>query len=82
MKLDIEKLSLESRNVLRASALLGERSSIPVLLQAGFEAVVLDPLFGSGLLLEDKGSLARFSDPKLVTEEKDRTPWSTKRQSQ
>ena len=36
----------------------------------------------SGALVEDKGSLARFSDPKLVTGEQDRNPSSIKRQSQ
>ena len=80
MKLDLEKLSLESRNALRAAALMGERFSIPVLLQSGFEPATLDPLFDSGVLVEDKGSQARFSDPKLVQEEQDRTPWSIKRQ--
>lgn len=64
---------------MRAAALLGPRFSIPALLQAGFEAATLDPLFDSGILEEAKVSQARFSDPKLVGDELARIPWSKKR---
>ena len=70
---------MESRDALRAAALLGPRFSIPALLQAGFEAATLDPLFDSGILEEAKGSQARFFDPMLMEDELARIPWSKKR---
>jgi len=79
MKLDLEKLSMESRDALRAAALWGPRFSMPVLLQAGFEAATLDPLFDSGELEEAKGSQGRFFDPMLMGDELARIPWSKKR---
>ncbi len=72
-------LSIESRDALRLSALLGESFSLPLLMDLGVAPEALDDLFDQGVLVQDGPSQARFVSETLSTSARDNTPWSQKR---
>jgi tetratricopeptide (TPR) repeat protein len=54
-----------SRAMLEAAALLHEPFSVPLLIDLGFSADALDPLFDNGIFREPFPNRAEFADPEL-----------------
>jgi DNA-binding NarL/FixJ family response regulator/tetratricopeptide (TPR) repeat protein len=68
-----------SRAILEAAALLDQPFSIPLLIDLGFSADSLDPLFDNGILREPFPTAAEFTNSELRNELLGRITWSKKR---
>lgn len=79
MELDLNSLPLESRDAVRSAALLGERFSLPILMEVGVESGALDPLFDGGILIQVGSTEARFATVEILESEIGQLPWSHKR---
>ncbi len=75
----MNSLPLDSRDAIRYAALLGERFSLPVLMEIGIDFGALDPLFDGGFLLQCDDTTARFADLNMLESEIRLLPWSQKR---
>ena len=65
--------------MLEAAALLDEPFSVPLLIDLGFSADALDPLFDNGIFREPSPNRAEFADPELRNGLLDQMSWSRKR---
>jgi DNA-binding CsgD family transcriptional regulator/tetratricopeptide (TPR) repeat protein len=65
--------------ILEAAALLDQPFSVPLLIELGFLADLLDPLFDYGILQEQVSARAEFTSSELRSELLDRMPWSKRR---
>ena len=74
-----EETSSDSSEALQTAALLGERISLPVLMEAGVEGESLDALLDQGLLLPEGTVEARFADPAIRQKALDDLSWTVKR---
>jgi DNA-binding CsgD family transcriptional regulator len=68
-----------SRAMLEAAALLDEPFSVPLLIDLGFSADALDPLFDNGIFRESLPKLAEFTNSELRNGLLDQMSWSRKR---
>jgi hypothetical protein len=68
-----------SRAVLEAAALLDEPFSVPLLIDLGFSAEALDPLFDNGIFREPFPNRAEFTNSELRNGILGEMPWSKKR---
>jgi len=68
-----------SRAILEAAALLDQPFSVPLLIDLGFSADALDPLFDSGIFRETFPNRAEFTNSGLRNELLAGMPWSRKR---
>jgi DNA-binding CsgD family transcriptional regulator/tetratricopeptide (TPR) repeat protein len=68
-----------SKAILEAAALLDEPFSVPLLIDLGFSADALDPLFDKGILREPYPNQAEFTDSELRKGLLDQMSWSKKR---
>jgi DNA-binding CsgD family transcriptional regulator/tetratricopeptide (TPR) repeat protein len=68
-----------SRAILEAAALLDQPFSVSLLIDLGFPADSLDPLFDNGILRETLPARAEFTNSELRNELLGRMPWSKKR---
>ncbi len=68
-----------SRAILEAAALLDQPFSVSLLIDLGFSADSLDPLFDSDILRETLPTRAEFTNSELRNELLGRMPWSKKR---
>ena len=68
-----------SRAILEAAALLNQPFSVPLLIDLGFSADTLDPLFDSGIFREPFPNRAEFTNSGLRNELLGGMPWSRKR---
>jgi DNA-binding CsgD family transcriptional regulator/tetratricopeptide (TPR) repeat protein len=68
-----------SRAMLEAAALLDEPFSVPLLIDLGFSADALDPLFDSGIFRESFPNRAEFTDSELRNRLLGQMSWSRKR---
>ena len=68
-----------SRAILEAAALLDEPFSVPLLMDLGFSADALDPLFDNGIFREPSSNRAEFADPELRSGLLGQMSWSRKR---
>jgi len=65
--------------MLEAAALLDEPFSVPLLIDLGFSADALDPLFDNGIFREPSSNRAEFADPELRSGLLGQMSWSRKR---
>ena len=75
----LNQLPDSSRAILEAAALLDQPFSVPLLIDLGFLADALDPLFDNGILREPFATRAEFTDSELRNELLGQMPWSKKR---
>jgi DNA-binding CsgD family transcriptional regulator len=68
-----------SRAILEAAALLDQPFSVPLLIDLGFSADALDPLFDNGIFREAFPNRAEFTNSELRNELLGGMPWSKKR---
>ena len=68
-----------SRAMLEAAALLDEPFSVPLLIDLGFSADALDPLFDNGIFREPFPNRAEFANPELRSRLLGEMSWSRKR---
>src|SRR4029077_20119060 len=68
-----------SRAILEAAALLDEPFSVPLLIDLGFSADTLDPLFDNGIFREPFPNRAEFADSELRDGLLGQMSWSKKR---
>jgi hypothetical protein len=68
-----------SRAILEAAALLDQPFSVSLLIDLGFSADSLDPLFDSDILRETLPTRAEFMNSELRNELLGRMPWSKRR---
>jgi tetratricopeptide (TPR) repeat protein len=68
-----------SRAMLEAAALLDEPFSVPLLIDLGFSADALDPLFDNGIFRESLPKLAEFTNSELRNGLLGQMSWSRKR---
>jgi DNA-binding NarL/FixJ family response regulator/tetratricopeptide (TPR) repeat protein len=69
----------DSRAILEAAALLDQPFSVPLLIDLGFSADALDPLFDNGIFRELFPNQAEFTNSKLRDGLLDQMSWSKKR---
>ncbi len=65
--------------MLEAAALLDEPFSVPLLIELGFSADALDPLFDNGIFREPFPKRAEFTNSELRNELLGQMSWSKKR---
>jgi hypothetical protein len=65
--------------MLEAAALLDEPFFVPLLMDLGFSADALDPLFDNGIFREPLPNRAEFADPELRNGLLGQMTWSRKR---
>jgi DNA-binding CsgD family transcriptional regulator/tetratricopeptide (TPR) repeat protein len=68
-----------SRAILEAAALLDQPFSVPLLIDLGFSAEALDPLFDNGILREPFPTAAEFTNSELRNGLLGQMSWSKKR---
>ena len=68
-----------SRAILEAAALLDEPFSVPLLIDLGFSADALDPLFDNGIFREPSPNRAEFTNSELRNGVLGQMSWSRKR---
>jgi DNA-binding NarL/FixJ family response regulator len=68
-----------SQAILEAASLLDQPFSVPLLIDLGFSADWLDPLFDQGILREQVSARAEFTSSELRSELLERMPWSKRR---
>src|ERR1700745_2828520 len=68
-----------SSAMLEAAALLDEPFSVPLLIDLGFSADTLDPLFDNGIFRESLPKLAEFTNSELRNGLLGQRSWSRKR---
>jgi len=68
-----------SRAILEAAGLLDEPFSVPLLMDLGFSADALDPLFDNGIFREPFPNRAEFANPELRSRLLGEMSWSRKR---
>src|SRR4029077_869253 len=68
-----------SRAILEAAALLDQPFSVPLLIDLGFSADALDPLFDNGIFREPFPNQAEFTNSELRNGLLDQMSWSKKR---
>jgi len=68
-----------SRAILEAAALLDQPFSVPLLIDLGFSADALDPLFDNGIFREPFPNRAEFSNSELRNGLLGQMSWSKKR---
>ena len=68
-----------SKAILEAAALLDEPFSVPLLIDLGFSADALDPLFDNGIFRDPFPNQAEFTNSELRNGLLDQMPWSKKR---
>jgi hypothetical protein len=66
----------DSRAILEAAALLDQPFSVPLLIDLGFSADALDPLFDNGIFRELFPNQAEFTNSKLRDGLLDQMSWS------
>jgi DNA-binding CsgD family transcriptional regulator/tetratricopeptide (TPR) repeat protein len=75
----LQKLPKGSRTILEAAALLDQPFSVQLLIDLGFSADALDPLFDNGVFREPCANRAEFTNSELRNELLAQMPWSRKR---
>jgi DNA-binding CsgD family transcriptional regulator/tetratricopeptide (TPR) repeat protein len=75
----LNQLPNSSRAILEAAALLDQPFSVSLLIDLGFSAEALDPLFDNGIFVEPSPGRAEFTDFELRNELLGQIPWSKKR---
>ena len=71
--------AVEYEMKLRQLPLFAEPFSVPLLIDLGFSADALDPLFDNGIFREPSPNRAEFADPELRNGLLDQMSWSRKR---
>jgi DNA-binding CsgD family transcriptional regulator/tetratricopeptide (TPR) repeat protein len=75
----LSQLPNGSRALLEAAALLDEPFAVPLLIDLGFSADALDPLFDNDIFRESFPNQAEFTNPELRNWLLSQMPWSKKR---
>lgn len=73
------EIPLQSLEAARVAALLGERISLPVLVEVGVDAEELDSLFDLRVLTQEDATYATFTDPSCRDKLVESIPWSFRR---
>ena len=73
------QLTNESKAILEAAALLDEPFSVPLLIDLGFSADCLDPLFDNGIFRESLPDQVEFTNSELRNGLLDQISWSKRR---
>ncbi len=70
---------MQSLEAARVAALLGERFSLPVIVEVGVDAEELDSLFDLQVLTQEDATYASFAHPSCRDKVNDSIPWSFRR---